>query len=211
MIDAKALFRLSAAGALALTLGGCISLLPKAKPAQLYRFGNPPAAGAANAMANADGERIGVFSGGGSFEQEAAGDRILTVTGAKVAYIAQSRWVAPAQVLFDQAVADAFEGASGRVRLVPRGAPAVSDYVLRLDVRNFETRYDEGPKAAPVVLVRVHAALTRDRNRTVVSDQIFEASVPASDNRVGAIVEAYDKAVSQVLTKLVGWTNEKAA
>jgi len=39
-----------------------------------------------------------------------------------------------------------------------------------------------------------------------VGEQIFEASVPAGDNRVGAIVAAYDQAVKDVLGKLVAWT-----
>lgn len=195
-------------GAAALGLSGCISLLPKSKPAQLYRF-NPPAAAAPKAPLATNA--VGVFQGGGEFQRESAGDRILTVTGPKVAYIAQVRWAAPAQVLFDQALDAAFESAGGHVRLVPRGAPAATDYVLRVDVRNFETRYEAGRKAAPTVVVRVHALMTRDRARTLVSEQVFEARVRAGDNRVAAIVEAYSKATDEVLGELVAWTNEKTA
>ena len=203
MTPLKALLKLAGAGVLALSLAGCISLLPKSKPAQLYRFGGPVAAAKAPPGAAA----IGVFSGGGEFQEEAVSDRILTVTGDHAAYIAEARWAAPAQVLFNQAVATAFETSGGHVRLVPRGAPAPTDYVLRLDVRNFEARYEAGPGAAPTVVVRVHDALTRDRNRSLVSEQVFESRVPAGDNRVSAIVAAFDKAVGDVLTQLVSWTN----
>ena len=41
-------------------------------------------------------------------------------------------------------------------------------------------------------------------------ERIFEADVPAADNRVGAIVEAYDKAVGDVTSKLVAWTEATA-
>jgi len=208
MIAIRSLLRLGAAGALALGLAGCISLLPKSKPAQLYRFA-PQSAATAKAPPGA--AAVGVFSGGGEFQRESQSDRILTITGDKAAYIAEARWAAPAEVLFDQAVDAAFETSGGHVRLVPRGAPAPTDYVLRLDVRNFETRYDAGAKAAPTVRVRLHAALTRDRSRTLVSEQVFEANVPASDNRVSAIVAAYDRAVSDVLGKLVSWTNGAAS
>jgi cholesterol transport system auxiliary component len=95
------------------------------------------------------------------------------------------------------------------VRLISRGEPATAAYILRLDVRNFEARYDHGPKAAPTVLVRVRAAMTRGTDKQV-AEKIFEASVPASDNRVSAIVPAYDKAVAQVLKQIVAWTDEQA-
>ena len=196
-------FRLAAAAALALSLGGCISLLPKSKPAQLYRFGAPAAAAAVRT------DPVGVLRARGLFQQESSSDRLLTLTGAKAAYIAQARWVAPAAVLFDEAVANAFDSAAGRVRLVSRGEGLPSDYALRLDVRNFETHYDNG--RSPSVLIRVRAVLTREQNRAQVAEQIFEARVPAGENRVTAIVAAYDKALAQVLNAVVAWTNSSLA
>ena len=205
----KALLRLAVAGAvsgaLAAGLAGCVSLLPKSKPAQLYRLTPTVATKGVPTPGS-----VGVFDGGGEFQPEAAGDRIVTVTNSHIAYIAQSRWAAPAQVMFERAMDTAFEGSGGHVRLVPRGAPAPTDYVLRVDVRNFEARYDAGEKAAPIVVVRVHAALARDRNRSLVSETVFEARVTAADNRVSAIVAAFSQATGQVLDQLVGWTNEKA-
>lgn len=207
MTRPTALVRAGLICALALNLAGCISLLPKTKPAQLYRFGGnhemaPDASPAANP--------IGVFWGGGAFQRESAGDHILTLNGEKAAYIAGVRWVAPADVLFQQAVQHAFEARGGPVRLLPRGAPGSTQYVLRMDVRNFETRYDAGPSAAPTVLVRIQASLVRDRDRQLVSAEVFEATVRARDNRVGAIVQAYDDALGQVLDKAVAWTNTTA-
>jgi cholesterol transport system auxiliary component len=201
--------RLLVLGACALSLSGCISLLPKSKPAQLYRFGQT-----ATATATAETDpgpatgRVGVFRANGTFQRESAGDRLLTITGEKVAYIAEARWVAPAAVLFDQAVLGAFEAAPGKVRLIARGEAAKSAYALRLDVRNFETHYDSGPKAAPSVVVRVRAVLSRSRDSGLAGEKIFEAKVRARDNRVGAITEAYDKALAEVLGELVGWTED---
>jgi cholesterol transport system auxiliary component len=167
----------------------------------LYRYGLAAPAGVA-APAAAAGPTVGVLRAGGRFQREAAGDRILTLTGSRAAYIARARWVAPAEVLFEEAVTDAFDAAGGRVRLVSRGEPAKADYALRLDVRDFETRYDDG---RPTVLVRVRAELLHDANRSEVSERLFEARVPAGRNRVGAIVGAYGEAVRQVLKDLVPW------
>lgn len=202
-----ALLRLAAAAGCALALSGCISLLPKTKPATLYRFGQTPAASTAPTPAN---RTVGVFRAVGLFQREAASDRLLTVTGSQTAYIAAARWVAPAQNLFDEAVLRAFDDAPGQVRLVSRGEQVRSAYALRLDVRNFEAHYDNGPEAAPAVLVRVRALLTRNQDSAVMGEQIFEARIPASENRVSAIVAAYDQALTQVLGQLVAWTNQTA-
>jgi cholesterol transport system auxiliary component len=199
----KTALRLLVVGACALSLSGCISLLPKTKPAQLYRFGQTVGADAGPAPAAG---RVGVFRANGTFQREAAGDRMLTITGDKVAYIARARWVAPATVLFDEAVLSAFDAAPGKVRLVARGEAAKSAYVLRLDVRNFETHYDSGPDAAPNIVIRVRAVLSRSQDSGLVGEKIFEARVRAGDNRVGAISQAYDKALAEILGGLVGWT-----
>lgn len=198
------LLRLLTLGAVALAVSGCVSLLPKSKPAQLYRFGVAPAAASGAPLQRS----VGVFRANTRFSEEAADDRILTVTGGRAAYIADSRWVAPASILFDEAVSNAFDADKGPVRLLTRGQQGKADYALRLEVRRFEARY-ASPDAAPTVSVRVYAALNRSDQATV-AEQIFDAETPASDNRVGAIVEAYDKAVGDVAGKLVAWTNANA-
>jgi cholesterol transport system auxiliary component len=60
------------------------------------------------------------------------------------------------------------------------------------------------------VVVRVRAAMTRGVDRSTVAERIFEKQVTASDNRVSAIVPAYDKAVAEVLAEVVAWTTEQA-
>jgi cholesterol transport system auxiliary component len=206
MMRPSALLRLAAAATAALALAGCISLLPKTKAVSLYRFG----AETSSAPADATAGTVGVFRANGSFQREAAGDRLLTSSGGKVAYLAETRWAAPAAVLWDEAVAGAFDADNGPARLIVRGERANADYVLRLDVRTFEARYEHGPKAAPTVVVRVRAALTRRSDGSLVAEKLFEARATASRNRVRTIVPAYQQAVSEILGGLVAWTNENA-
>ncbi len=205
MMRSPAVFRLAVIGAAALCLSACVSLLPKAKPSDLYRFGQP--AGAQN---TATAGTVGVFKAGGLFQRESAGDRLLTVSAGKVAYVAETRWVAPAAVLWDAAVMAAFDADPGPVRLMSRGEVGSAPYILRLDVRNFETRYEAGPEAPPTVVLRVRAAMSGGNDRSQVQEKIFETQVKAAENRVGAIVPAYDKAVADVLAEIVTWTNEQA-
>lgn len=186
----------------AIALSGCISLFPKAEPAQLYRF-----EAAAPAPSAATGPVFGVLRLGTSFPRASAGDRILTVNDkGEAAYIASARWVSPASVLFDEEVATAFQGA-GRARLIGRGEVIKADYSLKLDVTTFEAHYDRGPKAAPEILVSVRGVITRNRDRALVGEQVFSARVRASENRVSAIVPAFNTALTQVLGQLVAWVN----
>lgn len=206
MMSFSTALRLCAASAAALVLSACVTLLPKAKPADLYRFGQPTAANAAPAEVG----EVNVFKANSLFQRESAGDRMLTISRGRVAYVADTRWVAPAAVLWDQAVLSAFDANAGPARLISRGEPGAAVYVLRLDVRNFETRYDDGPKAAPTVVVRVRAALTGGKTHGLVDEKVFEAEVTPRRNRISEIVPAYDQAVAALLADVVAWTNENA-
>ncbi|WP_454718696.1 ABC-type transport auxiliary lipoprotein family protein [Caulobacter segnis] len=191
------------AAALVISLSGCISVFPKAKPASLYRFGEAEV----SVPKGPPGAMFGVLKTPSAFTRAAAGDRILTSTNGEVAYIADARWVSPAFVLFEEATARAFENDPGRARLIGRGEVAKADMMLRLEVRTFEADYVNGPKAAPEIVVRVRGVLNRSQDRALVGDQIFEARVKAADNRVGAIVPAFDQATAKVLGDVVTWVN----
>ncbi len=195
--------KILAVAAVAAGLSGCISLLPKSDPASLYRFGQAEV----SVPKGPSGAMFGVMKTPSAFTRAAAGDRILTSTNGEVAYIAGARWVSPAFVLFEEATARAFENDPGRARLIGRGEVAKADLMLRLEVRTFEADYINGPKAAPEVVVRVRAVLNRSQDRALVGDQIFEAKVKAADNRVSAIVPAYDQATAKVLGDVVTWVN----
>jgi cholesterol transport system auxiliary component len=191
--------RVLCALALPLVLGGCISVFPKAKPVQMYRFGGSVPAAEASA-----GPAKAVLKGATVFPAAASGDRILTATGAETAYIGGARWVAPASIMFDDVLLKAFD-APGPVRLVERGEPIAAASTLRLDVRSFEARYP-----GPTAVVQVRATLIRNADHSVVGEKMFEASVPATDNRQGPIVAAFDAATGKVIADLRAWTGATA-
>ena len=205
LITPQTLRRLAAAAAVgvaALSLTACISLLPKTAPVQLYRFG----AKATGEAAAADTGGFGVLKPPSTFQREASGDRLLTTNGASVAYIGEARWVSAASVLFDEAVGGAFAAHNGPAHLVGRGDPRHSDYTLKLDVRSFEAQYVRGEKSPPDVVVTLDAALAPN-DRSLPRQHTFEVRVAATDNRVSAIVEAYNQALSQLLPQLVAWVD----
>jgi len=196
----RALARVAALAAVA-ALGACVTLFPKTAPSQLYRFD------ASVQPAAASGPPVAVRASMIEFDPAAAGDRILTVDGDQVAYVQDGRWAIPANQMFEEAVTHGFQAAG--MRLVDIGEAGQAKVRLRLQVTHFETRYLSGPKAAPTVVVSVHATLDR-ANGVLIAQQPFEASVPAGDNRLGAIVQAYGQAVSKAVGDLVAWVGQNA-
>ena len=200
----RTMMRLALAGGASLLLTACVSLFPKGPAAQLYMFGGAPAASPATATTSP----MVIARGPIEFDSAAASDRILTIDGAGgAAYIEASRWVSPAPVLFEEALDRAFQRTKGAPRLVERGNLVRAPLLLTLDVQAFEARYDHGADAAPTVQVSVRAVLIRTGDRTVVGDTMLTVAKPASDNRVGAIVQAYDGAVQDLLAQLITWTS----
>jgi len=201
--------RLLAVSVAAALLSGCISLFPKETPEQLYRFGAAASGGAPSPPAS--GARFVVQASSIGFERAATSDRILTITGNQAAYIKGGRWVIAAPALFDAAVTEAFEADQGAARLMARGESLRPDYFLKLDVRTFETQYLQGAGAPPTVVVSVHASLSRVSDAGLAGERTFTASVPATQNRAGAIVTAYNQAVVQALGAMTKWVDAKGA
>jgi cholesterol transport system auxiliary component len=190
--------------ALGLLTSGCVSLLPKTKPVQLYRLSEPAPAPAVPAPPGLTVARASI-----AFPPESGGDQILTVTGQQAAFIAGARWLEPASLMFDEAVAEAFDQ-PGSPRLAGRSENVAVSCTLKLDVRRFEADYDKGPGAAPTVTVSVRAVLIRNGDRSVAAEKLFEVRQPAGENRVSAIVAAFNMAVAQTVGAIRDWTATNA-
>ena len=190
-------------------LSGCITLLPKEHPVQLYRFG-------ANREATTPPPRLSgtpftVRAAVGAFDRASAGDKILTVTGEATAYIADARWVASAQSLFESAMIARFDASGGPAALLDRGELATSDYRLVVSVQRFEVIYARAEAEPPVIDIQIDASLEPARDPKTRQARIFEARAPAGANTLAAIVGAYSQGVGEVLGQLVAWVNAKGA
>lgn len=194
------------AALLALTIGGC-SVLREPPAEQLYRFGGPDGA-AARAASVTPGVRLGIDPG--AFPRESAGIRILTSEGPRVSYLAGSRWAAPAEILFENALLRAFDRVGPDVTLYGRGSGAAAQALLRTDVTQFEAAYDQGAAAPPMVRVRVSARLANRIDRRVLGERDFFAERRAAANSVGEVVVAYDAAIAELLAAVATWAAETA-
>ncbi|WP_240811745.1 ABC-type transport auxiliary lipoprotein family protein [Brevundimonas sp. M20] len=197
------ILKVAAAVAAVALLGGC-SLLSTPEPVQLYRFGNLPMGQNERSVAG-----VQVVMRRAEFAQAVRGDRILGVTGTEAAYIKGARWVSSADVLFSDALESAFAAQAERVRLVGPRELTRSGQALDIDVRTFEARY-ASPGAAPVATIITRVRLLNAEDRSVTAEQVFLVEKPAAENRVGAIISAFDEASRDLNTQIVEWTDRNA-
>ena len=202
-----------------LLLGGCTGnlLQSDAKAPDTFRLGAPastlatsaglvPApAGLAIAVARPraatalDTDRIAVQSAGNRFE-----------------YYADARWAESAPQMLQQNLVNALAATAqftGGVMTAPARVP--TELLLDLELRRFEVvtagADAAASGAAPVVHVQVQASLVDSRRAARVTSFVSEASVPAAENRLQAVVAAFDRANAQVVNDIAARVQAAAA
>lgn len=199
----RRLGRLFAAAGMAggLSLLSACALLSTPDPVQMYRFGPLDAA----YVGPRDAEAVQVSLRRVQFPDAVASDRLLAVTGHEASYIAGARWVSGARLLYVNSLEAAFSAEAGGVRLIGGRELTRSGVALDVDVTTFETRYD-APGAVPRVVMTARVRLLAMPGRTATAEEVFSVSMPARENRIGAIVEAYDLAAQALNAEIVEWT-----
>jgi cholesterol transport system auxiliary component len=132
-------------------------------------------------------------------------DRIaLSRSPTTIDYFADAAWTDRAPLLVQSLLVQSFEN-SGRITAIARESLALrADYILRPELRHFEAEYAGG--GAPSARVQLGAKLVKMPERTIVAQQRVETRAPARENQVPAIVEAFNAALDEAMTSLVGWT-----
>jgi cholesterol transport system auxiliary component len=208
----RPVLRLAASAAVLTALSGC-ALLSSPDPVQNYRFGlpmsAPSAVGDTPAPLTVSIRRI-------EFPQATGDDKILGVTGLETAYIGGARWVSPASTLFDDSLKAAFANRADRIRVLGRREPGTPPLILQVTVTTFEARY-AAPGAVPDVVVTARAQLRSTPERRAGGgtirpeegrsvERVFTVTQPAGDNRISAIVAAFDTATRDINTQIADWT-----
>lgn len=197
------MIRLSIVSAVAAAaLSGC-ALLSSPDPVQTYRFGELAGEAATTAVPLT---APAVSLRRVEFPQAARLDRLLAVNGTETTPIKGVRWIAPAPDLYMESVENAFASRATRVRLIGAREQVAAATALDIDMRAFEARYDYAG-AAPTVVLSARARLVGE-NRTTMAEQTFTVRQPAGDNRISAIVPAYDAAVRDLNEQIVTWTEQ---
>jgi ABC-type uncharacterized transport system auxiliary subunit len=126
-------------------------------------------------------------------------------------YFAAARWSAPLDEMLLDLTLQAFRG-TAVLRNVDTDASAfTSGYWLELDVVDFQAEYPDTPSAtgeAPTVHVHLVGRIGGGGDRHLLGQVDAETRRRAASNRLTAVVEAYNQAADQALSKVVAETTE---
>jgi len=124
---------------------------------------------------------------------------------AEVQVYAGAAWSEPAPDLLHGALVHAFED-SGRITAVARFNTGIyTDYRLVTELRRFEAAYHTA-KNAPVVTVEISAKLINPRTQRIIAARTVLVSEMAADTNLASIVDAFEIALNQAVSSVVGWT-----
>lgn len=138
-------------------------------------------------------------------------DRIaLAGADHRLDYFAASRWSETLPLVIEAALVESLRG-GGRFEAVHDSvAPFLANYVLQVDVRNFEAQYAGAAStggiaaaaSAPTAVVRLECTLGRRLDRSLISTFVVESRIAADANRVTAIVDALARASQSALREV---------
>ena len=127
-------------------------------------------------------------------------DRIaLTREGNELDYFALSRWSGPLPQVLGAFAVQSMHGAFTTVTGVGRNA-GQAEYELLLTARHFEAAYGAG--GAPEVRVAFECLLVHASPRRVLGSCDADVREPAGENRMAAIVAAFERATRQALAEV---------
>jgi cholesterol transport system auxiliary component len=198
-------WRLAAIGN-ALLLAGCSGLRSDAPPTQAWRL-DPPAAAAIAPVQGAAGSGAASAATLRLLRPLAApgldSDRIALLRPDRTLdYYAANRWSGRVPEMVQALALDTLRAAGAYRAVQPEEAPFSYDETLQIEVRDFQAEY--GATGAPVARVALVCTLGRRSDRAVLATFTLAGSAAAADNRMHAIVAAFDAALDAALAGLPG-------
>jgi cholesterol transport system auxiliary component len=119
-------------------------------------------------------------------------------------YYAKTAWTDRAPLMVQTRIVDSFENSRKILAVARESIGLMPNYVLKLDLRNFEAMYFYG--GAPIAHVRIVAKLVQMPDRQIIGEATFERCVRARADKIPKVVQAFDQALGGVIKRLVGWT-----
>ena len=131
-----------------------------------------------------------------------ASERIaLLRSGQRFDFYAASRWAAPAPDVIESVMVDSLRATGAFSSVFDDTAPFAPRYSLRCTLRRFEADYTKGG-GAPTVFVALDCTLGRHRDRELLASFMASGSAPAGDDRLNAVVAAFESATAAAMSEL---------
>jgi cholesterol transport system auxiliary component len=123
---------------------------------------------------------------------------VLMQSDHRSSYYARSRWAARLPDVVQSLAVETFRATGAWQSVEDARLSIPAQYFLEVTIRRFEADYT-GRTDAPVVQVSLDCALARRTDRELVAAFSAESSANAAENRLGAVVDAFERAANQAL------------
>jgi cholesterol transport system auxiliary component len=178
---------------------GCSSLLDSELPTSTaYIIAPAPAAAQASASSASD---VDLSIGRPDMAPGLDTQRIAVLKGRQLDYYRAARWGGSAVEVVQTLLVDSLQDQHLFRSVTSEQARVAGDYVLDIEVRDFQAEY-AGENTAPSAHVTIVGRLIRIVDRQLVSTVSAEARSQASDNRLGPVVSAFESASHEVALEI---------
>jgi ABC-type uncharacterized transport system auxiliary subunit len=120
--------------------------------------------------------------------------------GQKLDFYAGARWAGPLPEVIGQVAVEALRARGAFRAVLGDGAAFAAEQSLQLEIVRCTAVY--AGSGAPEVQVKLVASFGRRDDRRLLATQVLEAKAQASENRLGAVAAAYERAVNAALAQL---------
>ena len=121
-------------------------------------------------------------------------------------YYAGALWVDVVPVMVQTLVVETLDSTNSVQAMSPSEAAGTRpDYLMRLNIREFQAEYLNGTSAPPQVDIRIQCRLLGLPRRLEISQLDEAEQVEAAGTSVEQVVRAYDDALGKVLKRLGKW------
>jgi cholesterol transport system auxiliary component len=189
-------------------LGGCAGSLFKTKiaPPTVYLLSAPSDGGASAGAAAAPPLNVDLAVLKPRVRRGLDNDRIAALYPDRhLDYFADARWSGPLDEVIQDLAVQLLHSHAGLRNVSGDESAFASSYWLEIVVTDFEAEYAAGGTAGampPSVRVHFLARIGSSGERRIIARFEADARQPAAANRLGAIVDAYDRAANQALLQI---------
>jgi len=189
---------------LAVSLSGCLSILPNPDPAPtLYRLGS----NFTIAEQSQSAELVRVDRPAAS-QVFSTNDIVVAKSGQKLSVVAEANWAESMPTLIQSTMIDALTSSPKFIGLASTSG-ANTETRLNLSIQNFEANFDNGQRDAPLAVVSYRVTYTNVRDRKLLGTHVVSQSRRADSINVSSIVRAIEDANQAAMVDIVQWMESR--
>jgi ABC-type uncharacterized transport system auxiliary subunit len=126
---------------------------------------------------------------------------VLVQSDHRMSHYIGSRWPAALPSVVEELAVDTLRSTGAWSSVQDSGSAFPADYLLQIVIRRFEADYSANP-SAPEVHVLLDCTLGRRAGRDIQTSFIASGSATASENRMAAVVTAFESAAAQAMSEI---------